>query len=212
MVIASLALFVADSHAQTNTFVQAVGYVNKDLLPGFSLINVPLRPTDGVHFRTPVPHGFALYFLRGGKFEVATFDESSKTFSGAELNLGDLQPGRGFFVHNPSSNRITLTFVGEVPQGSLTNYIPAGFSIQSIQVPQSGRPHELGCPIDPGDAIYAFDSVRQRYTIHVFDDLELRWLPTPPPVLQTGDAFLLRTLRAKEWVREFTAGPFPQEN
>jgi hypothetical protein len=33
----------------------------------------------------------------------------------------------------------TVTFVGEVPAGSLSNPIPKGFSIKASQVPQAGK-------------------------------------------------------------------------
>lgn len=186
--------------------VNAVGYLNKTIPPGFSLISVPLASTEEIRFPMggALPSGFALYILRDGKFEIARLNPDLLSFNGAELSEEDFSPGGGFFAYNPSPQSFTVTFVGQILQGSLTNSIPAGFSIQSSIVPQAGTPQALGFPFEPGDAVYHFHADRQEYKIYVLDELELRWLPSPPPALETGDAFIVRTLRAKDWVREFS--------
>lgn len=181
----------------------AVGYLNKDLPPGFSLISTPLRGETAFPLSS-LPNGFAIYFIRSNRFEVATFDAAENRFLGAELPPELFKPGAGFFVHNPLNRSITITMAGEVAQGKLTNEIPAGLSILSSIVPQRGTLEELGLPLDPSDAVYIFNSRLQRYSVHIFDDLGVRWTPNPRPVLETGDAFFLRTLRARQWVRDFS--------
>jgi hypothetical protein len=75
---------------------------------------------------------------------------------------------QGFFIHIPATNPVSVTFVGEVPQGNLSNPLVVGaYSIKSSQVPQAlplGRPNSavgvqtLGFPANIGDFVYLFSN------------------------------------------------------
>jgi hypothetical protein len=59
------------------------------------------------------------------------------------LTLGQKQTA---FFQNQSGGDVTITFVGEVPQGSLSNHIGANFGFYSSQVPQAGTLTALAFP------------------------------------------------------------------
>jgi hypothetical protein len=112
-------------------------------------------------------------------------------------------PGEGVFVRNTSATDLVVTFVGEVPQGTLNNAYPAGLSIRSSQVPQAGTAAELGFVGKDGDQINQFDLATQSYKVSTFDGLENAWLP-PLGQLAVGEAFFLRASAAGTWTRTFS--------
>jgi len=131
------------------------------------------------------------------------WDATLRQWFPPELAGEELLPGEGFFFYNPNASSLTLTFVGEVPQGLLTNVLPSGLSIRSSIVPQAGSLQQLGFPAEPGDAVYTFNGTTQRYTSHFFDPFELRWMPEEPRV-EVGHAFFVYKEQPNEWVREFS--------
>jgi hypothetical protein len=120
-----------------------------------------------------------------------------------------LLPGQGVFVKNPTTADVTITFVGEVPQGTLTTPLVAGLQIVSSQVPQAGTAKELGLPATtaqgatPGDTLYQYNVTTQNYDISTFDDLEDGYLPALKP-LDVGEAFFLKLGKANTWTRNFS--------
>jgi hypothetical protein len=65
--------------------------------------------------------------------------------------------GSGGFLLNPGNAPFTLTFVGEVAQGSLATVAPVGFSFLSSHVPQTGGiTTDLGITPNDGDIIYQY--------------------------------------------------------
>lgn len=139
---------VATSMAQVFS-VNAVGYVTKTIpASGFALIANPLIAANnsiGALF-SPAAAGTQVFKFDSatGQFVTATFDDLDGAFlpkAAADLTV---VPGEGVFVRNPTAAAITVTFVGEVPQGDLKNPLPKGLSIRSSQVPQAGTAAELG--------------------------------------------------------------------
>jgi hypothetical protein len=97
---------------------------------------------------------------------------------------------------------VQITFVGEVPQGNLTTPLVAGLQMVSSQVPQAGKPEDLGYVGAPGDQIYQFNAATQRYDVATFDDLSNSFEPATK-VLEVGDAFFLSKTAAGQWTRNF---------
>ena len=92
-----------------------------------------------------------------------------------------------------------MTFVGNVPQGSLSQSIPAGFSLQSSQVPQSGALDTvLGYPVADGDIIYRYAA--GNYVISTWSFGSWDTVPTP----NVGEGFWVNTSVAKNWTRNFS--------
>jgi hypothetical protein len=183
--------------------VNAVGYVNVTLAADkFTMIANPLdnKGTGGntiSNLFQNVPEGTTIY-----KFDNASGSYSINTFEFGEwANGGDtLAPGDGAFIKTPAGSDVTVTFVGEVMQGALSNPIPAGFSIKSSQVPQSGQlDTDLGFPAAEGDIIYLFDPAAGTYSIHAYEFGE--WSIAPVPAV--GEAFFVSKTAAASWTRTF---------
>jgi hypothetical protein len=116
-------------------------------------------------------------------------------------------------VRNPTANPLTITFVGEVPQGALSTAMVAGLQIVSSQVPQAGSATDLNFPnkvaqgLTPGDQVYKFvvnDPVpanNQKYLVSTFDDLDDNW--APPVTFDVGEAVFVRLAKPVTWTREF---------
>jgi hypothetical protein len=193
---------IATSMAQVYS-VNAVGYVNSVLAPGFNLIANPLNaPTNTVGALIPVaPDGAQFYkFTPGTGYTTITYDELAASWQ-PDGNIG-LAPGEGGFFFNNSGAPLTLTFVGEVMQGTLNNPLPLGFSIKSSMVPQTGNVNVLGVPGQDGDQIYKF-TPGTVYATSTFDALDNDWTPTVP-VINVGEAFFINKVAAQVWTRTFT--------
>ena len=190
---------IASSMAQVYS-VNAVGYVNTDLVPGFNLISNPLIASDNTIaglFGTSLPEGSIVYKYNGTGFTTAQF-----TF-GTFVANGDVtvEPGEGMFVRVGSP--VTITFVGEVPQGDLSVEVPAGFSIRSSIVPQAGTVEELGFPAAEGDTIYQYESEREVPGYYTSQYNFGTWNPALKP-LEVGEAVFVRTGASKNWTRSFS--------
>lgn len=175
--------------------VNAVGYVNVDLVPGFNLVCNPLNAADNTlgALITGVDEGTQIYTF-DGTFNIDTFEFGAWGNPGVEL-----LPGGGFFLRTAAA--ATVTFVGEVMQGDLSNAVPAGFAIRSSQVPQEGGiTTVLGFPADEGDQVYIFDGASQGYDIRTFEFGE--WTGGEP-TLGVGQAVFTRSVAAKSWDRSF---------
>jgi hypothetical protein len=191
---------VATSMAQVYS-VNAVGYVNTALKPGYNLISNPLiaaNNTIGNLFKD-LPDGTQVYKYDGTRFATATKDETYLPTTAANLNV---MPGEGVFVKLPASATAgaTVTFVGEVPQGTLTIDLPKGLSIRSSIVPQAGTADALGLPAQDGDQFYQFDPATQKYRTSTYDG---GWFPALAP-LKVGEAFFLKRVNAGTWTRTFS--------
>jgi len=207
---------VATSMAQVYS-VNAVGYVNTTLAPGFNLISNPLVAQNNTIKSLFADAGAAaaaaggtlqVYKYVNGSYLIAAYDDLDGTFGPEPDASATVLPGEGVFVRNPGSAPLTVTFVGEVMQGTaaapLNNPLPAGLSIRSSMVPQAGTATALGLVGEPSDQFYQFVP-GSGYVISLFDDLEEppAWVPALQP-LKVGEAFFLRKVNAATWTRVFT--------
>jgi hypothetical protein len=194
---AALAAGLATSSAQVYS-QNVVGYMNVASPSGFSIIANQLNSTNNtVGSLLPSPaNGTILYKFSGGSLIANNYTFGSWNDSSMTLN-----PGEGVIIYNPGS-ATTITFVGEVKQGTLTTPLPAGFSIVSSQVPQSGLiSTDLLFPTpNNGDIVYQGGSFTARnYTFGSWTGGE--------PSLAVGEAVLAYKTQAQSWVRNFTVGP-----
>jgi hypothetical protein len=205
---AALAAGLATSAvAQSNVYsLNVVGYYNVPVSPNqFYLVGNQLNTTNNTLagiIPNPPPGSQFQVFANGG-FTAYTFDE----FDLAWVPNGNasLAPGQGGYFRSPVST--TVTFVGEVRQGSLTNTFIKGQNVVSASiVPQAGTPNSLGIPAEAGDQIQVYHNGFSAFT---FDEFDLVWAPGDPngPALAVGDAFFYRkapTATTTNWVRNFT--------
>lgn len=197
-----IAASAASSLAQTVYSVNAVGFVNVNFPPGFTLSSNPL---DGAAntvlalFPT-VPNGTSVF-----KFDSATGSYTGSTFLFGSWNNPSmtLVPGEGFFFKNPTVTTVVNTFVGNVKQGTLTTPLSAGFTLVGSQVPQSGLvTTDLGLPIGNAESVFKFDTATQAYTGGSF--LFGSWSGGIEPTIGVGEGFFVKKNASASWTRTFT--------
>jgi len=210
---------LATSMAQTTTnvySVNAVGYVNMTLAAGFTMVANPL--INGNNTLTELlpfmPDQTTVY-----KFDSSAqaYDPNPSIFYDAGDGTGvwwpeaTLEPGQGCFIN--VSAETTVTFVGEVPQGSLTNAIPTGFSMLASIVPIGGNITNVleGYMPTDQDTVYRFDSTAQGYDSNpaiYYDagDGTGIWYPEPDNIGVGESFFMFHGTAPVEWVRVFTIG------
>jgi len=171
---AVLAAGLGASMAQSVFSVNAVGYVNVNLLHGYNLIANPLNGTNNListvipsapdssvlyHFDTASQH----YFNTDTYFFFGACDPNNGWYDQSfNPSTTVLPPGIGFFLYNPGGSS-SLTFVGDVPQGNLTNNIAANYGIYSSIVPQAGTLTSLGFPAQDSMVYYSYNAGAQHY-------------------------------------------------
>lgn len=183
--------------------VNVVGYVNTEVKAGFNLLANPLdnKNTDGnavANLITGIPDESFLYKYTGGTYTINNFDFGEWTDPAMTL-----VPGEGFWLElPPAAAPVTITFVGEVKQGTLTTPMVAGFNLVGSQVPQAGLlSTDLGYPAADEDFVYTYKD--GAYTIYNYDFGE--WT-TPPgePTIGVGEGFWAEKVAAVDWVRTFS--------
>lgn len=184
--------------------LNVVGYVNKTIPAGFSLVANPLNTTNNTLssiFANP-PVNSAVYRFVGGSYQISTFaldDDNNLNWD----NNFVLAPGEGFWIFN-SGAAFTNTFVGEVAQGSLTNAVPAGFSLKGSSVPQVADLNSQNYPAQVNDAVYFFRNGTYAISTYALDDdNNLNWDSNPTPEIAEG-FWVYNASASKEWVRSFT--------
>ncbi|MBA4148475.1 MAG: hypothetical protein H0X66_10210 [Verrucomicrobia bacterium] len=206
-ILTALIALASGAGAMAQVYSQnVVGYVNVTVPAGFSMIANPLNgANNGLNTIIPTAsEGMLLY-----KFNT-TFEDANEYFDGfgwaqnGEATTTVLNPGEGAFFYTPSA--ATLTFVGEVPTGALSNPVPGGFSIEASQVPQSGNLTALGFPAAEGDLVYLFNALTQQYAdaYEYFDGFG--WAQNgeaAEPTVNPGEAFFSAKLASTTWNRSF---------
>jgi len=178
--------------------VNAVGYVNTTVSPGFNLIANPLTAaTNKLSSLLPatIDNFTQVFRWAGTDYDIATFAFGTwdKDFT--------LLPGEAFFI-NAASTR-TLTFVGDVPQGNLTNTIPVGFSMKSSMVPQAGTVTQLGLTgFGNFDQIYKWGGSDFVIYTYAFGAWNKGGVPEEPAV-GVGEGFFVNAGAQINWVRTF---------
>jgi hypothetical protein len=140
--------------AQVNVYsINAVGYINVTLPPGYSILTCPLvcTPDNTLNTLFPNPH------VAG---PAPLYNASVTTFSGGHFGSGDgvsysggwnlggtiqINPGQAVFFLNPNpvgtGANMTATFVGTVPQSgayNMTNTLTPGYNLVGSIVPVTG--------------------------------------------------------------------------
>jgi len=196
----------ASAVAQSNVYsLNVVGYynvtagANQQIILGNQL-NTTNNTLGGV---IPNPPPLSLFYkYANGGFTTYQFDDVDLVWT-PNPNVS-LNPGEGGFFKSPVNT--TITFVGEVKQGSLTNNLPKGAkTIVTSIVPQAGRvTTDLGLPAEPLDVMYTYQG--GGFTTYQFDDVDLVWTPSEPTNL-VGSAFFYQKIPGgtqTNWIRNFT--------
>jgi hypothetical protein len=179
--------------AQTNVYsLNAVGYVNVSVPPGFSILTCPLITSPDNTMNTLMNNG------AGGPYGAGAFngctvylwspainnyltDNGEAIGSNAKTQTPNtngwvnnatnvLAPGVGAWFDNATTNTFTLTFVGTVPTGSITNLLTPGFTLVGSAVPTSGDliSNSLSTltNYNVGDQIYTWSPAITNYIVY----------------------------------------------
>lgn len=203
------------SQAQSNVYsLNVVGYVNVVVEGGgsYNLLANPLNNTSG-------GNGLTNLFKAGtgpGDFDqVLTWDVNAFDFAAVQPSYGggawdtsvNLPVGKGFFYVN-ANNTFTNTFVGEVVQGSYTNFIVGSGSYNAIgsSAPIGGSFTNALAGYVSGDfdqvlawdvALFDFKATQPAFGGGAWDTTAL--------TLKTGEGFFYVNANADQnWVRNFT--------
>lgn len=174
---AVLAAGLAASTAQSVYSVNAVGYVNVTVVPGYNLITNPLNGTNNnINTIMPVAPADSLVirwsnqqqrFVSTDTYLAATGDPSVPDgwydLGAGIASTNVLAPGEAFFFRKSGAGNATLTFVGEVPQGNLTNRIGTLYGFYSSIVPQQASLTAMGFPGRSDMTYQEWNSTTQRY-------------------------------------------------
>jgi len=195
---------IASSMAQAVYSVNYVGYVNKTLYTGYTLIANPLNNGNN-QLQTilpTVPDGTVAFKYTGG-FESATY------FGGGWVVNGELvlAPGEGFFVQNPSAP-VTVTFVGEGMEGpGLVNSIPSGLSIRASKIPQAGTLTQLEFPVaGDGDVVHKWIPTATPQGYVSYTSFGANWFPEEPS-FDVAEGFWVSAGAGLTWTRNFEVTP-----
>jgi hypothetical protein len=212
LILTTAALGVASLGAFAQVYsVNAVGYINVTVpANGLALVANQLNTGEGATMNripdvfTAPRDGMIVYkYTSGSGFSINSATDVGDGFEWDNPNQ-TLSPGEGAFVQNPENTPMTITFVGEVPQGNLSTPIAVGLNLVSSQVPQAGEltPAGLGFPAADGDLVYKYDEGTQAYE-PVYEFLVDAWDGRVPSV-EVGEAFFVNKAAATTWTREFS--------
>jgi hypothetical protein len=189
------------AQAQSVYSLNAVGYVSLSLGAGFTMIANPLNnvTNDLKTILTNVPVNTAVYV-----FNPSTASYTPSLFRASGWTVDSvLNPGSGAFISLPTAT--TVTFVGNVPQGTLQNTVPPGFSIQSYPIPVSVNLTNSLINLQPNvnDTVYAFVNSSQSYSPHLYRSSGFVGAPYSPAV---GESFfyLSTATAARTWTVTFS--------
>ncbi|HMJ91813.1 MAG TPA: hypothetical protein VK530_18460, partial [Candidatus Acidoferrum sp.] len=153
LLLAAAALVAGISASQAQVYsVNAVGYINVVVKPGFNIIANQLITTNSTvaNLFANVPANSKLLNWAGTGFIDNLLDPDFGWDNPDQV----VAPGQAVFFQNQGTTNVTITFVGDVPQGNLTNTFPTSYSLRSSIVPQAGLLQAaLGYTPSPGDHI-----------------------------------------------------------
>ena len=197
--------------------VNAVGYINLDVAPGFNLLANQLNNGDNTVSDLFAGHDMFMSVYKHdattGAYTINNYEPPSAPGAGDEFwDDPDmtLSPGEGFWLRNLDASGFTLTLVGEVPQGMLEVGIEPGYNLVASPVPQAGLLQtDLGLPVQDFDSVLRHSPTvpspglgdTGTYTSYETDDAG--WL-TEEPMVEVGEGIWFRNLNdAKTWTRDF---------
>lgn len=194
-----------------------VGYINLTLQPGYNLIANQL--TNGNNNISVVFSGLPASLdgatVQGWSFAGQTFTQADTYYDGAGWLDGDfnastttIRPGLGYMFYNPAAAAVTVTLIGEVPQGSTTTSIQGpGYGLYSSVPPVVSGFSTNGFPTADGMTYQTFTGTAYSQAITYYDGAG--WLDgdfnNADPAPAVGVGFLISNPGpAKDWVRNFT--------
>lgn len=198
--------------------VNTVGYINLTLTPGYNLICNQLTNGNNsinVAFTNGVVDGMTIAAWAGTGFgDPDQYYDGFGWFApdGVTPSTRILVPGMGYLVNNPlASANVTITLLGDVPQGSSTTTIANGYGFYGSVVPVVSGLSTNGFPSVDGMTYSTFSGVPAPHYSDPFQYYAgFGWyMPdgvTPTdPAPAVGQGFVIfNPLAAAPWTRTFT--------
>jgi hypothetical protein len=200
---ALVAAGAATSMAQNVYSVNAVGYINKSVLHGYSIVANPfVVANETLGALVPAPNdGTTTFKPVGGTFEIRSFDASIPGWDPDDQSTLNLGGGTIFF--NPGAP-FTITFVGEVKQGTpVSNSISTGLQIKSSKVPQTGLLSALGFNPVGLNTVYQYAADGSSFIINTYDPTIPGWDPAEPS-LGYAEGMWIDSASGETWDRNFS--------
>jgi len=215
---------LATSMAQVYS-VNAVGYVNVTVpAHGYAILGNPLNGTNNsVNTILSLPNGYDGSTIYRFDPTLQAYQDSISWIEGfGWISPSDpdptINPGEGFFFQNGGNATINITFVGEVPSGTLHNPVQGGnkYSIRSSIVPKGlklgnvGVANTLGFPADDGDTVYIFNAATQQYLDSYSYIGGYGWVSGSDPDVDgpvipvAGGFFSQKSAPTRDWVQSFS--------
>jgi len=192
---------VASSIAQSVYSVNVVGYVNVTCIPGYTFIQNPLSTTNNTitALLSSVPDGTQVLTWNAS---AGTFDINNFSFGTWDAPDVTFSPSQGFIVNNPSTDNVTVTFVGEVMQGAnMVTPLVSGYNMVGSKVPQAGLiTTDLNFTAGEGDQVLKWNPTAGTYDIYnyAFGSWDTE------PTLGVGESCFISPVNASSWTRSFT--------
>lgn len=214
-------------HAQNVYSLNAVGYINVTLLPGYNIIACPLVTVPDntintlINNGTHIYNGDAVYFFNattGSYSSDSASARTSNTNGWANNGTNVLSPGVGAWFYNNASSNVTITFVGTVPSGSTNNPILPGYNLISSIVPSSGDLITNSLTgltnYNIGDAVYVYNPTNQAYVGYQSSHrgvagYNTNWAATGDPTTDNvyeGFFYYNSTATDVNWVENYSVG------
>ena len=197
LLLTAVAVCLGTASAFAAVTSNVVGYVNKSIPSGLSLIANQLDNKTGNKLPDvlpAIPDGATVYKFNGAGYNSVGF------FGGydAGADAFTLNPGEGVFINVDAPT--TLTFAGEVRQGNLsTPLVGNGLTVAASQVPQAGTiDTALGFAPHDGDTVYKF--ANGAFTALTYFG---GWDAGSAPSLAIGEAVFILTDVNRSWDRTF---------
>ena len=195
--------------AQSNVYsLNVVGYYNVPIAAStlYVVANQLNTTNNTVPYVLPPVDGMQVQKY-SGSWSAYTYDSSIPDWT-PSANGVTLNPGEGAFLRSPVAT--TLTFVGEVMQGVLSNSLPKGtYVIRNSMVPQTGGiTADLGLVPADGDTIQVWATPNPGWNAYTYDSSIPGYTPgTGDVTVNIGTAFFFRrspTATDESWIRNFT--------
>jgi len=221
-------------YAQTNVYsLNAVGYINVQIPPGWSILTCPLisspdntlgtlLPNTNEEFGRPGFHTQVFAMVNGSYVSPESAVAPSVSPDGSGWSLGgtaiSINPGSGVFIYNPFTSNLPVTWVGTVPSGSLTNALTPGFNLVGSILPTYGDlvTNSLTTLTNPTshDVIYTYDAIAQSFSYYEYFPAFHGWGfdgstsnlqdPTTTNIVQGFFYYNASTTTTNNWVENYS--------
>jgi hypothetical protein len=175
---------------------EPVGFQKRLLATGWNMLANPFFSPTNVQISTLLPNVPSSTVLQFWGF---TNWGPSTTFSSGSWDHPNwtLPFGGGARIQVPTNT--TITFVGQVVQGKMTNAIPSGSSVSSSLIPKSGTVTQLGLTsLGNGDWIEKWNGS----SFICYTNSSGSWSPSTP-TLSVGESIVIHATSLSFWSRTF---------